>query len=184
MEEEKISVHQLLMTQSHIQLEKLSFESEQQVQRNNFYMIFQGVVIAGFINTIEKLDGHIFSVMVAALVFFLTLYQIKTAAVSARIIVQMGEVYDRLEKRSRYLFEKHGVLDFPPSKMSDEELQKYISTEFSTKGESCFKSELNSLLVNTVNRNKYVSILNVYVAFGFSIFWCFVLVWEFYKLMK
>lgn len=62
----------------HIALENRNFEISQLVQRNNFFMVFQGVLLAGLIQSSHS--KPVVSFLVCAAGLLVSLYQVKMAA--------------------------------------------------------------------------------------------------------
>ncbi|WP_304350004.1 hypothetical protein [Comamonas testosteroni] len=157
------------------------FESEQQVSRNNFYMIFQGVVIAGFFQFIgssgfsDKLDNNYFYysyLFLISLMILLSYLQFNTACGSVKLIMTSNH-----------------RLRFIEQDIDSNEDCKINSVYYSNKGDrasewmdatkksmindenGCTKNMFNSLILESIKGAPRVSFNAINVSIAFILFW-------------
>lgn len=72
--------NEILLRQYSLSIDRLNFESEQQVVRNNFYMIFQGVVFVGFMGGYKPESDVVLFISVCAVMSAVSFLQCRLAA--------------------------------------------------------------------------------------------------------
>lgn len=164
-----------------VAIQKHIFESEQQVSRNNFYMVFQGVVIAGYFQFLGssaffKEAGSIgLSIVYLSLIFlmiFISFLQFETACGSAGLIMKSSHNLIEVEKNidKAEVGEKNSI--FYPLE-GDRSAEWFSEAKKSMVNEShgCFSNLINSCLIIKIKKAQRVSVSAIYVSVFFSLFW-------------
>lgn len=185
MSESKNSVELLLRQYDHA-VSRFTFESEQQVARNNFFMIFQGVIIAGFLSAIKDIDkintASIFFPLFALLFLLMGIFQAMNAAGTVRMIFVTSSRVVALEQK---ILSMDGGLDyFVYSGVNSDEIMKEEirkSKERAVRERRKLGGLIERLTLCFIYKNKYVARNNLYAAWTFCLFWAAVF---FYFLWK
>lgn len=178
---------QLLLRQYDHAVARFNFESEQQVARNNFFMIFQGVIIAGFISGVKELsnNGSLLLPFFAFVFFLLGLIQAKNAAGAVRmIIVTYSKVAD-LENKIKSKTGSGSYCVYSGIDASEVMRNERKSAQDQSYEESCiFGGFLERVTLWYVSKNKYVARNNLYAAWVFCFFWFSIFLFFMFKQLK
>ncbi|WP_442762430.1 RipA family octameric membrane protein [Malikia spinosa] len=143
-------------------LELRNFEITQLVQRNNFFMIFQGVLLAGAIQSSHTKPAVSFLVCMAGLI--VSLYQIRMAAGAKFWQDYWQEELIEIEKKLLDKIEAAGGREFTHSFFEKEDGKKSDMVKKQLGG--------GATLVGRMVLRKYsVSQTPIYVAIGLSVIW-------------
>lgn len=141
-----------------IALKMRDFEITQLSQRNNFFMIFQGVLFSGFVQSTHKLE--FVSLMVCFAGFFASIFQIGMAS-GAKFWQEYWE---------------QKVSDFESLQQVDNKNEKLLFHDkkkiYKDTVRDRLKQQENSEIVNDLVFKKYsVSRIPVYIGLIFSVIW-------------
>lgn len=171
---------QLLRGQYDHAIARFNFESEQQVARNNFFMVFQGVVIAGFLSGLKDISSssHILFSVFSLFFFVLSIIQSKNAAASVRMIFATGDRVKYLERKlissvdgaDYFVYEYTNV-----EAIMDNEIIK--ADDRSRQQSRPLHGIIEGVTLWYVSKNKYVARNNLYAAWVFCLFWLAVFIY-------
>lgn len=176
-------------------VEELRFSSEQQVSRNNFYLVFQGVFIAGFLQALDKFTGDNIPIAIILCLFgcIFSMYQTRVAAANYKEInisswrVKIIENIlkskdaeridaDSLDLSEKNITEKWIERDLTRSANKKEDYGRELVDNISEKirgKESCTfdKYYFEKILIKYTGRHYHRSKQAIFVGVGFCFFW-------------
>lgn len=162
-------------------MQKHIFESEQQVSRNNFYMVFQGVVIAGYFQFLgssvfsSTSSSNVLSIVYLSLIclmIFISVFQFETACGSAGLIMKSSHNLIEAEKSidKNELSEKISVF-YPTEGDKSAEWFSVAKESMVNENNGCFSNLINSCLIIKIKKAHRVSVSAIYVSVFFYLFW-------------
>ncbi|HDM8419790.1 TPA: hypothetical protein P0O07_000091 [Yersinia enterocolitica] len=153
------------------------FEITQLSQRNNFFMLFQGVLFAGLATLLQNSSGKDYAALVCFIGLFVSMFQIGISSGAK----YWQEFWEESVRKTEIELIKEMKSIHPDSKLYREKVYKLFSIEMS-EVESCVRKRLNRSKANWLIKKlilaKFsVSRIPIWAGIFFFVAWLSLLIW-------
>ncbi|HHH0264691.1 TPA: hypothetical protein ACPZMZ_000372 [Yersinia enterocolitica] len=153
------------------------FEITQLSQRNNFFMLFQGVLFAGLATLLQNSSGKDYAALVCFIGFFVSMFQIGISSGAK----YWQEFWEESVRKTEIELIKEMKSIHPDSKLHREKVYKLFSIEMSEVESSVRKrlnrSKANWLIKKLILAKFSVSRIPIWAGIFFFVAWLSLLIW-------